>query len=475
MSLIAEFAGRAAAQPLKIALVTEKSQLTYDDLLQLALVLDAELAARGVGPGETVALQDRRAEFCVAMMLVASLRGLTLVFADAAAMAAWGVAADRVIGGTPAGPAHVAIEPAWFDRMGGRSLPGAGPGTAGFVFESSGSTGRPKLVWISEADFRATCRTPLGLPVAELAQRRLLSTLAPAANWAATCNMGMLLSGGSVVSLTAHADRFQQYVDLYRVDLLVTSPAMILKLAELPAPGQYLASLRDAVFGGAMVGEALLARMAGFCSARLKVAYGATEAGSCFHHIYDPAQGLAPGLVGRLVEPEMEVAFFDEAEQRQPGADEGLIGFRLPGYPPRRYLGRAAGSGGSGGFVGDYFVSGDVARRIGGQYFVLGRVGNLINFGGNKIALEAVQEVLDAAFPGAGTAAFAVADDDALERLSVIYRGPAEIAAAAMTAALAARFRGLEVVRATRVAELPLTQTGKIDREALRRRYLLQS
>ena len=58
MSLIAAIARTAAERPQKVALITEKSQMSLMDLLQLAQVMDVELVTRGLRAGQTVVTWD---------------------------------------------------------------------------------------------------------------------------------------------------------------------------------------------------------------------------------------------------------------------------------------------------------------------------------------------------------------------------------------------------------------------------------
>ncbi|TAG18874.1 MAG: hypothetical protein EAZ40_11110, partial [Rhodobacterales bacterium] len=60
MTLIASFARTALARPQKIALITEKSQMSFHDLLQLVQVMDLELVTRGLRTGQTVVMASRR-------------------------------------------------------------------------------------------------------------------------------------------------------------------------------------------------------------------------------------------------------------------------------------------------------------------------------------------------------------------------------------------------------------------------------
>src|SRR5690554_4004281 len=80
MSLISSFARRVRENPQKIALLTEKSQMTYEDILHLMHLLDVQLTTRGLRPGQVVVMASRRPEFCIAVALLLSLRRLTVIF-----------------------------------------------------------------------------------------------------------------------------------------------------------------------------------------------------------------------------------------------------------------------------------------------------------------------------------------------------------------------------------------------------------
>ena len=76
MSLIIEFLDVAARHSAKLALITERSQLTYAALTDLVATLDLALSRNGVQHGQTVVLASKRPEFVIAMPLLASLRSL---------------------------------------------------------------------------------------------------------------------------------------------------------------------------------------------------------------------------------------------------------------------------------------------------------------------------------------------------------------------------------------------------------------
>ncbi|PTQ74371.1 class I adenylate-forming enzyme family protein [Celeribacter persicus] len=474
MSLISELAEIAAKQPQKIALITETSQMSYADLLDLIQRLDGPLAMKGLRAGHTIALDSSRAEFVIAMIFLASLRGLTLALAPSARCRAVGLIPDfsLVHKTDPTLPRdrQIVIEPGWFSTplRQRADYRGLGKNTAHYIFQSSGSTGQPKLVIAEESEWRAAMAHAMSLGTDPERGQRLLSTLAPTTNWAAGCNIETLLIGGSIVSLRTQSDRLLQYIDLYRVDTLATAPGMVPKILEMPQAGQYLTSLRDAIFAGAVVSPALLDRFAELSTARLHIDYGSTEVGVCFRAIYHPGTPQTPGHVGRLVRPDLEVVFCDDSLTPDPEACEGRIAFRRPAGQMRAYIDRTGPDETGAGFTDEgLFLPGDLMRREGEDYFILGRVKNIVNCGGNKYRLEHITQILEQAFPGSQMVPLIETGRDDLEGIAVAYRAPKEITAAEMMAVLKPQFRGLDILRIVRRDSFPLTPTGKIDRPAL--------
>ncbi|ATG47686.1 hypothetical protein CEW89_08945 [Celeribacter ethanolicus] len=474
MSLMSDLAEIAAEQPQKIALITETSQMSYADLLDLIQRLDGPLAMKGLRPGHTLALDTSRAEFVIAAIFLASLRGLTLAVAPTLRCRDAGLIPDfsLVHKPDPALPrdTQIVVEPGWFSTplRQRADYRGLGKDNARYAFQSSGSTGQPKLVIAEETEWRVAMAHAMSLGTDPQRGQRLLSTLAPTTNWAAGCNIETLLSGGSVVSLGAQSDRLLQYIDLYRIDTLATAPGMVPKILEMPQAGQYLASLRDAIFAGAVVSPALLDRFAKLTTARLHIDYGSTEVGVCFRAVYRPGTPQAPGHVGRLVRPDLEVLFCDDSLTPNPEATEGRIAFRRPAGQMRSYLRQSGPDASGAGFTHDgLFLPGDLMRREGEEYFILGRVKNIVNCGGNKYRLEDIAELLERAFPDSQMVPLIDTGADGLEAIALAYRAPEEIAPAAIAAALKPRFRGLALLRAQRLDAFPLTPTGKIDRRTL--------
>jgi len=342
---------------------------------------------------------------------------------------------------------------------------------AQIVFATSGSTGTPKLVAYSEAlVFRCFSEPNFQRATQADAKMRLLMSATMATVWGMMGTFRALLAGGSTVALDDHRNRPLQYIDLFRVSHFETTPMVIRQMLDVPAAEQYLSSLREIVVGGAFASTDLMQRLSGLTDAPIDVAYGTSEFGALALARFQPDSPHGEGYLGEVFRNDIEIAFFDEALRQMPGAGEGIVGFRNrdDSEAPAAYLGSAARAEKS-GFIGGYFFPGDVMRRVGNQLYVIGRVKNVINVGGNKIALEAVQTALESALAVQAVACLAVPDALGLEELVVAYTAPESIPAGAVQAVLDAAFPGLHLRQALRQAALPFTPSGKIDYEALRR------
>ncbi len=469
MSLIHSFTKLADDNARKIALITAKSQMTYDDLLQLTYLFDFELKTRGVRPGQTIVMDSTRPEFCIVMGLLLSLRSLTVVFAPLESVIAAGVTFDRVITETPSSVApaekQIVVEANWFQLLGTLptpALPTEGSGTGAFVFRTSGSTGMSKFVHSLEDVRQRQAESGDFLGEVDLSGRRVLSTMTIRTGWAFTTILATLLAGGSVVALDDEIENMLPWTDLYHVDTMATTPAILQILLSVPKVDQYLASLRDIRLGGAFASPKLLETFSQRCPAKLHIGYGSAELGACFRAVFSTEHHKPQGYLGQFMRPDLEIGFFDAALQLLPGATEGIVGFRpRDGAFSRQYLSMPDDD--KTGFIDGWFFPGDILRCDGEDYFLLGRTKDIVNFGGNKFALGLVREALGLAFPEAPMAPVVIFDADGLERLAVAYVASRQITEAEMNDILAPRFKGLRVLRAMMLKELPLTESGKID------------
>jgi acyl-CoA synthetase (AMP-forming)/AMP-acid ligase II len=315
MSLISEFATVAKQRPEQTALITEKSQLSYQDLINLVQAFDIELAARGLRTGDTVIINSSRAEFCITMALLLSYRGLTVIYTTAQQALDAKLDFDYVIStDAPDGipdEKNILIDSTWFGAMG--TYPAAdfrshnGPeGT--FIMQSSGSTGVPKFIVTSEPARLHSAKFGHESFGVSLTGRRFSSSLSPRSGWSITGYLSALLSGGSIVALDEKRADIALYIDLYRVDALVTTPAILANLITNKNTGQFLTSLRTVRIGGATTGQQLLTDFSKICDAKIYIGYGAAETGTLLTYTHDTAASPPEGFLGTPINDGIEIS-----------------------------------------------------------------------------------------------------------------------------------------------------------------------
>lgn len=472
MRIVQRFAQTAAANLKKIALITEKNQLSFEDLLFLTETIEAQALSRGLKDGARVLLTTGRAEFIFVFWLLASRRSLQLVIGSLAQAQAAGVAFDMLIGTErdEGVDPQIVIEPDWFHALGTGRLPDLsqafGDGGA-IITATSGSTGTPKFLFTTEEDRLATGTGPRDRTSRYHANTRFLSTMTSTQGWTMGAILHTLLNGGSAVALDQDRNRIAQYIDLYRVSYLQTTPAVIRNIFDLPNPDSYLASLERILVSGALTSETLLKMLAAKTTSAIEYGYGASEIGGISTTVYDRNGSQKPGYLGDFYRTDLELAFLDDSFQPISGASEGLVGFRRIDGPTtrRHYVGRGDPTQQT-GYINGYFVPGDLLRQEGKSLYFLGRSKNIINFSGNKYALDTIQAALEPLLTRGQLACCVTTDKFGIECLDVYHTAP-ELDLGRVDTALVTNFDGLRAARVVRVDSLPLTPSGKIDRMRL--------
>ena len=121
-------------------------------------------------------------------------------------------------------------------------------------------------------------------------------------------------------------------------------------------------------------------------------------------------------------------------------------------------------------FRDGWFHPGDLAvRRADGRIRLLGRVGDVLNIGGSKVALGPIEQRVQEELGVAGVCLFSRLDDDGRNEL-VIALEAERIPSRDRLERIAARFPTFAPVRFERFSAFPRTPDGlqKIDRQALR-------
>lgn len=476
MSIIARFADVASGRPDQIALITESSQMSFADLLRLTDRLDTALAEAGVRPGEVIVLATDRAEFTVAFTLLLSLRSLRVIFSPAEAVLDGGLDHDWVVTARPVmtlpPERQIILRPEWFAQLSSAPVPDyRGKGGGGvLVSRTSGSTGRSKFVWNTEDQRLVRIEKWLGYDEDGVGTNRRVAVSMSAGNvWALTGIVAALFRGGSVISLSSDRERLLGYIDLYRADTLLASPALVSQLARDPAAAQYLGALRDIRIGGGQAPRSVIERLARLCTARIHLTYGAAEVGAVFSHVYDRAAPQREAYLGLPVEPGLEVALYSETGEVLPlDASVGHLGIRVRDPSILRSYLTAGNRLEQVTRLGDVFFPGDIVRRDAQGWHYAGRTANVINAGGEKYPLDAIEMHLGNALNGQYAVALVETDPAWGEALVIVTEGrPLDPEEADRI--VAQRFTNARVTRTDAVERFPMTSSGKVDREAVRR------
>ncbi len=500
------FAARAAAAPDAVAVVRGEVSLTYGELARRAGRLAAWLRARGVGLETPVPLAMGRSEGAVVAMLAVLAAGgaylpldpasprerlatmledagrgrdrslLLLAESRAAARLAWAAelgfrvvdlaAAEREAAGLDGAPPPV---------------DGLGPESLAYLMYTSGSTGRPKAVAVVHRGVvrlvRGATYTPMGPGEVFLGLTAVTFDVSTFEIW------GALLNGGR---LAIHAGPPPSFAELgeilarHGITTLWLTAGLFERMVEERLDA--LRSLRRLLSGGDALPPAAVARVRReLPGVELMNGYGPTES-TTFTTCWtfpplgsDPwAAATAPVPIGRPIE-NTEVHVLD---RRGRPAAIGVLGELAIGGDglARGYLHRPA-------LTAERFrphpdrpgerlySTGDLVR-LGrdGRLEFLGRLDRQVKVRGFRVELDEVEAALAAA-PGVAQAAVAVREGGAADRALVAFAAPREgeeIDPPAVLAFLRERLSepmlpaGLVVL-----PELPLHDSGKVDRKAL--------
>ncbi|AXE23898.1 non-ribosomal peptide synthetase [Streptomyces globosus] len=474
------FDAMAAADPARTALVCGADRLSAGELADRVHRLARALRARGIGPGDVVALALPRSADLVAALLAVMDAGAAFLPLDAAypqerlrallddtrpAL----VLTDGSVAGLP-----------WdsFVRE-AAGLPGT-PLTAGelaeprhpdhlaYVIHTSGSTGRPKGVLGRVGGLAALLHHQRATVVAE-AERAAGRRLRAAHTYSfafdsAFEHLVWLLCGHELhvydAETTRDADALLAACARDGIDIIDTTPSMAAPLLD-----GGLLDLRPTllVLGGEATPPALWRRIAGSGTAARNM-YGPTEASvtSSSARIDGDTPTIGHPLAGT------RTYLLDSALQPVPHGTAGELYLAGP-HLARGYLGRPGATAER--FVADPFGSpgdrmyrtGDLARWVPGRGLeYLGRSDGQVKIRGHRVETGEVEAALGAV-PGVTAAAAAVRSS----RL-VGYVVSASATPEAVRAHLAERLPDHLVPAAVVVLDaLPLTPNGKLDRAAL--------
>ncbi|MRT23826.1 (2,3-dihydroxybenzoyl)adenylate synthase [Enterobacteriaceae bacterium RIT697] len=338
---------------------------------------------------------------------------------------------------------------------------------------SGGSTGTPKLIPRTHNDYYYSIRASDEICEVTADTRYLIALPAPH-NFAMSSpgSLGVFYAGGQVIlAADPSATLCFPLIEKHQVtDTGLVPPAVSLWLQAIQEWGSntQLASLQRIQVGGAKLGETLAARIQREIGCQLQQVFGMAE-GLVNYTRFGDDEKIILTTQGRPISEDDEVWVADEHGNALPTGTIGRLMTRGP-YTFRGYYKSPEHNAASFDTNG-FYCSGDLIEIDAQGYItVQGREKDQINRGGEKIAAEEIENLLQR-HPDVIHAALVSMNDELMGEKSCAF-----IVASQPIKAVALRrhLRELGVAefklpdRITCVDALPLTPVGKVDKKRLR-------
>ena len=407
----------------------EGRETSYADLFATASRIAHWLAARNIGPGALVALQNGKGVAGYAAMLACLMRGAAyanldpknpaerltrilgrcqpaLVLADAApaesvAEAARAVGAE-LLSLADQDLAALPPTPPEFGAVIGTDI--------AYVMFTSGSTGMPKGVAISHAsvlNFIAWVRTTF-----DIVPEDTLAGANPVYFDNSVFDFyGALFNGACLAPMLAEdlasPRRLVQRVDAAGCTVWFSVPSLLIYLKTMKALGpDDFRAIRAIIFGGEGYPKTELAKLHATHGARARLfnVYGPTECTCiCSAHLVTPddlADGVGLPTLGRIA-PNFRFRLLDGDREVAPGeaGELGLIGPQVAlGYynDPERSAAAFVRDPGRPAVAAPMYRTGDLVREVDGLLYFVGRADNQIKHMGYRIELEEIEAAINA-------------------------------------------------------------------------------
>ncbi len=497
------FFQHAAARPERLALAWGDARaLTYGELKNRATRLAGRLAARGVGPGDRVAVTLAKGPAQIEAVLAILCAGAAYVpvgidqplarraqvYASAGTRIVLTSRAERDTIDWPEGLDVLEIEADVEPATPLAALVDVPADALAYIIFTSGSTGEPKGVMVSHRNAMNTIDDIIQR-FALTADDRVLTVSALDFDWTVADIFQLLSVGGAVVTIDARerrdAWRWADLVRRWRVTLWQSVPALLDMLLLAAAPAD-LSSLRCVLLGGDWVGLDQFRRLRALAPACRLIALGGITETSIHCTVFEVTE----------VQPHWRSIPY--------GVPLGNVKCRVVDARGRDCPDWVAGElwvGGAGvaqGYAGDpdrtarqfvehagerWYRSGDIARYWpDGMLEFLGRADAQIKIRGHRIELGEIEAALEA-HPRVARAVAAAVDLPARHIAAAIVLSPNTIDPSTTDTVTTGAIDTADVLtlarerlpeymlpeRITIFDRLPLNATDKIDRGAVRR------
>jgi non-ribosomal peptide synthetase component E (peptide arylation enzyme) len=282
----------------------------------------------------------------------------------------------------------------------------------------------------------------------------------------------MLVGASAIFSQSARAEDLAEIIHREKITHLPCVPTLAISLSDLPAESaEMLRSLRVITVGGQRLQEPAARKFQEkYPWITIQQVFGMAEGLLCYTHLDDP-QEIAFTTQGRPLSPADEIKIVDDAGEPVREGEVGELWCRGP-YTIRGYY-RAEERNTEAFSADGFYKTGDLVRRgPGGNLVVEGRIKDLINRGGEKINAEEIEAHL-LAMRDLMIAAVVAMPDPALGERACAYvklrPGTAldlDTIRNHLETRGVARYKWPE--RLEIIAEMPLTNVGKIKKTELR-------
>ncbi len=463
---VTEVLARAAEDPRAPAIVSSQLSMTRGDLADSVRRVAARLRRSGVRAGQVVAI-SASPEWEAVLTLAVMHEGAASLHASALVLQGYAPHIDVLLGDVLDGgrrPAVVIAADAAFITSLGSVNPGIEPmpfaddALCRVVF-SSGTTGVPKGVPFSVSMLRrrvASARRHW-MPVDPFFSLLGIDTVSGFQTffWGAMNGAPWIAPGSGEQNLAL--------IERLGVRSIKTSPARLADLLDAVERHGAPASIQVVQVAGALLTPTLIRRCESVLGVTPLYLYGSTEGGTVTRGAADADR---PGVVGRPVEEAELRVLGDDGRVVSPGA-LGRVEYRTPVTAATYWEGDPAAQS---RFHDGWFQPGDRGRLTEeGALEVVGRDDDVVNAGGVKLDLAAIDRELLEIDGVDDAASFLFRDSDGLPAVGVAFVTRGVLAPDDVVATLRVRFATMTVRACIRVDAVPRTATGKVTRIPLSR------
>ncbi len=321
---------------------------------------------------------------------------------------------------------------------------------------SSGTTGAPKVVSVTERnlEYRFARSTVF------IERGRYLSMMGFSTLGGYQLLMSALVLGGTICFAGAPEDVLQ-VIALYHVTHLIAAPFQVRTLLDAQKQnGLNFPSLRHVMLGGSRLEIGLISEVRAQLCPNVICTYGSTELGAV---AFGPASAMREidGATGFVIPGEV-IEIVDKDGTPLPSGEEGIV--RIKSQNIDSYFVPTAED--TEIFKDGWFYPGDIGKLMeDGLLVITGRLNEVINRGGDKLAPEVIEGALRQMPEIADAAVFAVPNTDQIWAAVV---GKQPLKHEAILAFCKTKLAGMAPDRIFELERIPRNDMGKIIREEMR-------